>query len=139
MFKATLSGKNEVAVKTMRVTKIDEGELAKFKAELIIMAPLHHPNLVKLEGACWRHGPDKLCLVLEFCERGTLKDLLVATAAHELNHDWGHPFYIITLGIASCFRYFHHEQPSGEALIHRDLKPENVLISDNYEAKASFF
>ena len=43
MYKATLKGKHEVAVKTMRVAKITEEELAKFKAELIIMAPLHHP------------------------------------------------------------------------------------------------
>ena len=103
--------------------------------ELKLMAPLSHANLVSLVGGCWSDGPDKLCLVLEFCERGTLKDLLVATATHELKHDWGHPFYQITMGIASCFRYFHHEQPSGESLLHRDLKPENVLVSDDFEAK----
>ena len=43
VYKATLKGKHEVAVKTMRVAKITEEELAKFKSELIIMAPLHHP------------------------------------------------------------------------------------------------
>ena len=105
--------------------------------ELKLMAPLSHANLVGLVGGCWSDGPDKLCLVLEFCERGTLKDLLVATAAHELNHDWKHPFYQITMGITACFRYFHHEQPSGEALLHRDLKPENVLVNDSFEAKVS--
>ena len=98
---------------------------------------LSHPNLVGLIGGCWTDGPDKLCLVLEFCERGTLKDLLVATATHELNHDWAHPFYTITFGIASCFRYFHHEQPSGEALLHRDMKPENILISDDFNSKVA--
>ena len=103
--------------------------------ELKLMAPLSHENLVSLVGGCWSDGPDKLCLVLEFCERGTLKDLLTATATHKLKHDWGYPFYQITMGIASCFRYFHHEQPSGEALLHRDLKPENVLVSDDFEAK----
>ena len=43
MFKATLRGEHTVAIKTMRVAKITKRELAKFKAELIIMAPLHHP------------------------------------------------------------------------------------------------
>ena len=54
MFKATLRGEHEVAVKTMRVAKITQGELSKFKAELIIMAPLHHPNLVRLYGGVWQ-------------------------------------------------------------------------------------
>ena len=43
VFRATLRGEHAVAVKTMRVAKITEQELAKFKAELVIMAPLHHP------------------------------------------------------------------------------------------------
>ena len=29
-----------------------------------VMAPLHHPNLVILEGACWNDGPDKLAILL---------------------------------------------------------------------------
>ena len=99
------------------------------------MAPLSHPNLVRLYGGCWSDGPDKLCIVLEFCARGTLKELLVATDVRKLQHDWAHPFYEISLGVASCFRYFHHEQPSGEALIHRDLKSDNVMLAHNFEAK----
>ena len=126
---------NPVAIKTCRITKVTARVVREFMGELKLMAPLSHSNLVSLVGGCWSDGPDKLCLVLEFCARGTLKDVLVATATHELNHDWSHPFFKITMGIASCFRYFHHEQPSGEALLHRDLKPENVLISDTFEAK----
>ena len=128
---------NPVAIKTCRITKVTARVVREFMGELKLMAPLSHSNLVSLVGGCWSDGPDKLCLVLEFCERGTLKDLLVATATHELKHDWGHPLFQITMGIASCFRYFHHEQPSGEALLHRDLKPENVLINDDFEAKVS--
>jgi len=97
----------------------------------------HSDNLVNLVGGCWNDGPDKLCIVLEFCPRGTLKELLVATTAHDLNHDWAFPYFQLMQGIASCFRYFHHEQPSGEALIHRDLKPDNVLIAEGFIAKVA--
>ena len=70
------TGEHAVAIKTMRVAKITEEELAKFKAELIIMAPLHHPNLVRLFGGVWNEGADKLCIVLEFCANGSLKSFL---------------------------------------------------------------
>ena len=126
---------NPVAIKTCRITKVTARVVCEFMGELKLMAPLSHENLVILVGGCWSDGPDKLCLVLEFCGRGTLRDLLEATATHKLKHDWGHPFYQITMGIASCFRYFHHEQPSGEALLHRDLKSENVLIDEGFKAK----
>ena len=44
------------------------------------MAPLNHPNLVKLYGGCWNEGPDKLCLVLELCPMGSLKTLMDGTS-----------------------------------------------------------
>ena len=50
--------------------------------EIGIMAPLSHPNLVKLYGGCWNEGADKLCIVLEFCARGDL----LGVHAHRL-HD----------------------------------------------------
>ena len=36
VYKATFRGEHEVAVKTVRMSKIDEAELAKFKSELIV-------------------------------------------------------------------------------------------------------
>ena len=74
VFKAEWN-KQIVAVKTMRTTKINKPSLEHFKSEIVVMAPLHHPNLVNLLGACWTDGPDKLCIVLEFCE-GSVADLL---------------------------------------------------------------
>ena len=65
VFKATLRGEHEVAVKTMRVAKITERELSKFKAELIIMAPLHHQNLVHLWGGVWNEGTSAGTLAVE--------------------------------------------------------------------------
>ena len=100
------------------------------------MAPLSHPNLVKLYGGCWNDGPDKLCIVLEFCSEGSLNDLLKRCASSNFN--WANPFHRIISEIAACFVYLHHEQAT-EALIHRDLKPDNVLIADGLVAKVADF
>ena len=132
MFKATLRGENEVAIKTMRVAKIDENGLAKFKAELIIMAPLHHPNLVRLWGGVWNEGADKLCIVLEFCANGSLKTFLAKDA-----RTWTGVRHGLAVGTAKGLAYLHHELT--EPLIHRDIKPDNVLVSGGVVAKLADF
>merc|ERR1711998_572537 len=66
----------EVAVKTMRTSKVTKHAVNDFRAEVVLMAPLQHPNLVNLLGACWEDGPDKLFIVLELCTRGSLDDLM---------------------------------------------------------------
>ena len=132
VFKATLRGKHEVAVKTMRVAKIDEGELSKFKAELIIMAPLHHPNLVRLYGGVWNEGADKLCIVLEFCANGSFKSFLADDPG-----TWAGLRHGLAIGTAKGLSYLHHEQ--GEPLIHRDIKPDNILVGEGFVAKLADF
>ena len=99
------------------------------------MAPLRHANLVNLIGGCWEEGPDKLALVLEYCSNGSLKSLI----RHSKNDlgAWTTQYYSVTVGIAKCFKYLHHDLPS--PLIHRDLKPDNVLIDDSLVAKVADF
>ena len=132
MFKATLKGEHAVAIKTMRVAKITERELAKFKAELIIMAPLHHPNLVRLFGGVWNEGADKLCIVLEFCSNGSLKSFLKGNAG-----TWTGMRHGLAVDTAKGLAYLHHEL--AEPLIHRDVKPDNILVDENVVAKLADF
>ena len=126
------------------------------------MAPLHHPNLIQLHGGC--DGPDKLCLVLEYCSNGDLEALYKRSKADGFG--WGDTFYQITLGVAKCtssrggvrlresrpwgkvtlasvprhagLDYLHHDV-AGDTLIHRDIKPANILINDDIRAKVSDF
>ena len=132
MFKATLKGKHAVAIKTMRVAKITEDELVKFKAELIIMAPLHHPNLVRLFGGVWNEGADKLCIVLEFCVNGSLRSFLQEKAG-----TWTGLRRGLAVGTAKGLAYLHHEL--AEPLIHRDVKPDNILVDGKSVAKLADF
>ena len=99
-------------------------------------APLRHPNIVKLYGGCWEDGPDHLCLVLEYCSRGALDDLI--TKGDSGSFEWSALGFGVMWDIALCFRYLQHEL-LGEPLLHRDLKPANVLIGDNGVAKVADF
>ena len=98
------------------------------------MTPLNHPNLVKLYGGCWNEGPDKLCLVLEFCPMGSLRTLMDGT---KRLGTWADPRVNLALGIARCFKYLHHGL--NDPVIHRDLKPDNVLVSEDMQSKVADF
>ena len=102
------------------------------------MAPLQHSNLVRLYGGCWKDGPDKLCIVLEFCHNGSM-DALLKRAARAASLSWSSTFGKLMSGIAMCFKYLHFDSPGGAALVHRDLKPSNVLISKEFDAKVADF
>ena len=92
------------------------------------MAPLKHPNLVCLYGAVWNEGPDKLCLVLEFVDNGSLRDVLKLGASGT----WATCFPLAH-GTAKCLKYLHHGL--AETLIHRDLKPENASCKQTLRRK----
>ena len=133
--KLALFRREAVAVKTIRSTRISKESVKCFLAELKLMAPLNHPNLVRLLGGVWDAGPDKLCLVLEFCEKGSLKSMFSEGGGYTWDNTWNK----IAVGIARCFRYLHHEQQSGDPILHRDLKADNVLVTSDLEAKVADF
>ena len=95
------------------------------------MAPLKHPNLVTLYGAVWNEGPDKLCLVLEYVDGGTLRDFLIP--ANRYDTLWEVSGFDFAFGLAQCMRYLHHELR--EPVMHRDLKPENILVDKHMRPK----
>ena len=76
------------------------------------MGPLKHDNLVRLLGAVWNEGPDKLCLVLEYVENGSLLDVLVPGSAGE----WANPRFGLAHGIAKCLRFRFNSVYQGDEL-----------------------
>ena len=84
----------------VRATKVSEQAIRDFLGEIRIMAPLRHPNLVGLYGGCWADGPDKLCIVLEYCPLGSLDKLLIR--AKDNNYAWAEPYDVLTPRAAVC-------------------------------------
>jgi serine/threonine protein kinase len=129
---------SDVAVKTLH--NIDNENLDRFQAEILLMADLHHSHIVQLIGACW--DKELMALVMEFCERGTSDDVL---KAEKTSITWEKllPWCSNT---ASALLYLHgmtfFDDEKGErvlGIIHRDLKPENCLITRSYTVKVADF
>ena len=107
-----------------------------FQQEARILAPLRHPNVVRLLGAS-TVAPD-LCLVMELAAHGSL--MAVLYAAQEENKGDG----VVDLAqrlewardVARGLSYIHSQKP---AVIHRDLKPQQILIDGDQRAKLADF
>lgn len=96
--------------------------------EFCIAHTLRHPNVVRiLELLPNEHGD--LCQVMEYCDAGSLLDLL--QNVNELPHDEADCFM---KQILHAVRYIH-----SVGVAHRNLKPENILLTTEGAIKITDF
>jgi len=93
---------------------------------------LRHPNIMQVLGGCW-DSADKLMLVSEFCEKGSLGKLLRREGS-------GHKLMSSKLRwiseIAKAMCYLHGFRPP---ILHRDLKADNMLVNQSLQVKLCDF
>ena len=79
-----------VAIKEIKKEIIEQDKLEEFKNECAVMEVIRHPNIVLFLGACTK-APN-LCIILEYCSRGSLWSLL-----HDANikMSWVQRFHFI--------------------------------------------
>ena len=107
VYKGQLHGET-VAIKMLTpVARGMDDKVRRFRDEIELMAPLRHPNLILMFGACWDCGAEHLCLVLEYAGRGDFRRLL-----KDSRMNWEFPYYQIMDGTAKCFRYLHAQSPA---------------------------
>ncbi|XP_066400148.1 cysteine-rich receptor-like protein kinase 10 isoform X2 [Miscanthus floridulus] len=130
VYKGHLSGR-EVAVK--RLPKGSDQGLEELKNELVLVAKLHHKNLVRLEGFCLEDG--ERLLVYEYMPNKSLDNILFD---HEEKRrlDWRKRFNIIE-GVARGLQYLHED--SQKKIVHRDLKASNILLDSHMNPKIGDF
>ncbi|XP_055324425.1 tyrosine-protein kinase Fer isoform X3 [Sitodiplosis mosellana] len=128
VYKARLkSNKNEVAVKTCRMTLPDE-QKRKFLQEGRILKQYDHPNIVKLIGICVQKQP--IMIVMELVPGGSLLSFLRKNSA-TLNTK---QLIGMCRDAAAGMRYLESKN-----CIHRDLAARNCLIGYENIVKISDF
>ncbi|XP_030485929.2 serine/threonine-protein kinase STY8 [Cannabis sativa] len=118
----------EVAVKILKLERINAEMLRDFTQEVYIMRKIRHKNVVQFIGACTRHP--NLCIVTEFMSKGSLYDFL-----HKQKAEFKLPFLLkVAMDISKGMNYLHQNN-----IIHRDLKTANLLMDENEVVKVADF
>jgi eukaryotic-like serine/threonine-protein kinase len=89
-----------------------------FLRELGFLVSLQHPNIVACHGL--EYSPTGRYLVMDYCEAGTLRDLIESDTSIALSQ-----YLKLAIDILSGLEYIHDR-----GIVHCDLKPENILLKN---------
>jgi GAF domain-containing protein len=129
VYKALVRGKI-VAVKKLHVRNLRAEQIDSFCSEASLMCQLNHPNIVGFIGAVTE--PSNLCILTQFCNRGSLADLLL-----ELTVVMNFAMKVqCALDAAQGMLYLHNSNP---VILHRDLKSDNLLVTSDWTVKVADF
>lgn len=116
----------EVAIKQLHAENLSGGHLLSFQREIVVLATVAHPTVVKFIGAT---DSTPFYIVTEWMGGGTLYDEL-----HTLNKLDMTKMTICAFDIARGMNFLHSRN-----IVHRDLKSLNVLLNDQGVAKICDF
>ncbi|KAK9683992.1 hypothetical protein RND81_10G179500 [Saponaria officinalis] len=132
LYRGTYVGE-EVAIKILERPGNDQERAQlmeqQFQQEVMMLATLRHPNIVRFIGACRK--PMVWCIVTEYAKGGSVRQFLTR------RHNRSVPLKLAVkqaLDVARGMEYVH-----GLGLIHRDLKSDNLLIFSDKSIKIADF
>ncbi|PAA52269.1 hypothetical protein BOX15_Mlig029371g1 [Macrostomum lignano] len=117
----------EVAIKIIDKTRLDQSSLQKLHREVCIMKMLDHPNVVKLYEVI--SAEKTMYLVMEYASGGEVFDYLVAHGRMKEKEA-----RVKFRQIVSAVQYCHQKR-----IVHRDLKAENLLLDADMNIKIADF
>ncbi|KAG7550862.1 Protein kinase domain [Arabidopsis thaliana x Arabidopsis arenosa] len=133
VYKGTLQSTGQlVAVKQLDKHGLHGNK--EFQAEVLSLAKLEHPNLVKLIGYC--ADGDQRLLVFEYVSGGSLQDHLYEQKSGQKPMDWITRMKI-AFGAAQGLDYLHDKV--NPPVIYRDLKASNILLDAEFYPKLCDF
>lgn len=110
--------KTDVALKFLKLDRVDDTHIARFEREVSATSKLKHPNTVRVSDFGWT-DEGYLYYAMEFLEGETLHEKVVregSLASPEAKH--------LFLQVASALGEAHNV-----GFVHRDVKPANVMIA----------
>ena len=120
-----------VAVKKMVAVGLPKS-IEDFETKIMFMRTVRHKNIVLFIGAGKSQPEDVPFLVMEYMERGSLRNVL-----HDLSIDIDYDRKLsFAMDAARGMHFLHTLEPPR---IHRDLKSDNLLVSKNWIVKVADF
>ncbi|XP_028416730.1 angiopoietin-1 receptor-like [Dendronephthya gigantea] len=133
----------QVAVKTLKVNRGQNNwnELLREFDILKYVSEDGHENIIKLIGGCTKTVP--VLLIMEFCPRGNLKDLLQGSRTNEEPHQQYINIYSslterqlinFAVDIARGMKFLFEKK-----VVHRDIASRNILLNEQLVPKIADF
>ncbi|XP_046607249.1 neither inactivation nor afterpotential protein C isoform X1 [Neodiprion virginianus] len=134
VFEATdlQAGNKKVAIKVQKLTQDTQALIVEEYRVLRDFAG--HPNLPEFYGIYRRRSgkktePDQVWFVMEFCEGGSVMDLVRGLAASDKKLKEEHIGYILK-EVVKALLHLHENN-----VVHRDVRGNNILLTKNGEVK----
>ncbi|KAF7654849.1 hypothetical protein LDENG_00064170, partial [Lucifuga dentata] len=120
---------NQVAIRYLKKFIVGNTQKPSIIAEFSVMKEMKHENLVQFFGVCIE--PPNVCLVMQYCKKGSLKDVLKSL---DIELDW-----MFKLSFAyDIVNGMHFIHKSG-LKSHGNLKPSTCLVDSRFQIKLSGF
>jgi len=107
-----------VAIKRIKENHIDNYKMAEH--ETLVLKELYNEYIVQYLDN-FKDNRGRLCIVMEFCDYGTLSDYLTSFPEKPFPE---YQIWRLINQFSNALFYLHHMHPP---IIHNDLKPENIL------------
>lgn len=134
--------------------KIPSQHKSVLEREILLLQVLRHPNIVGyVDAFITEHHPVRLGLYMEYCDLGSLQNLLDSYCSH-------YPAFVpesfvwhILHSLTSALQYLHHgihatdhrdppkpcDRRVWPIILHRDIKPDNIFLRSIGDEKSLFY